>query len=272
MSTILQALKKLEQDKETLGAKGLPEMTAAAASGIRRSGGRFSRPGRVLAIGAIGLAFVCVAGAAVYFYLQSRDSQPPPARSAITPSASKRSQVTPGSRRKRIPTKPAPQAVPEPKPLKSSPPRKVPTRRPASPIQERVGEGVMPEKPANPGSPVPSSARGENPNLDSPTPKTRKQPSTSTPAVQMPAARTSTPQTPPSNDSDYANANRLTDNRLKIQAIAWSPNPEERMAVINSHIVREGGSVEGFSVVAIRQDDVIVREQGRLYRAIFGKP
>ena len=59
---------------------------------------------------------------------------------------------------------------------------------------------------------------------------------------------------------------------MKIQAIAWSPNSDERMAVINSRIVREGGSVEGFSVVAIRQDDVIVREQGRLYRVIFGKP
>jgi general secretion pathway protein A len=76
----------------------------------------------------------------------------------------------------------------------------------------------------------------------------------------------------PEDDSAYANADRLMDNRLKIQAIAWSPVPDERMAVINSHIVREGGSVEGFSVVAIRSDDVIVRENGQLYRVLFGSP
>jgi hypothetical protein len=89
----------------------------------------------------------------------------------------------------------------------------------------------------------------------------------SAPAKPAPPAKTK-----PEGDSAYDNADRLTDNRLKIQAIAWSPIPDERMAVINSHIVREGSSVEGFTVVAIRSDDVIVKEQGRLYRVVFGSP
>jgi hypothetical protein len=84
------------------------------------------------------------------------------------------------------------------------------------------------------------------------------------------------PQAPPApaqNVPDpYATARRMTDGRLEVQAIAWSEQPSERMAVINNHIVREGGSVEGFFIVRIGKDTVILRENGRLLKILFGEP
>ena len=63
---------------------------------------------------------------------------------------------------------------------------------------------------------------------------------------------------------------RLDDSKLKLQAIAWSNDVAQRIAVINGHIVREGESVEGFSVTQIRQDDIIVNDGTESWRLEFG--
>lgn len=52
----------------------------------------------------------------------------------------------------------------------------------------------------------------------------------------------------------------LDDDKLKLQAIAWSNEAARRIAVINGHVVREGESVEGFSINQIRREDVIVND------------
>lgn len=71
----------------------------------------------------------------------------------------------------------------------------------------------------------------------------------------------------------YANAERLTDGRLKVQAIVWSETPEDRMAVVNNRTVREGGTIEGFSVVGIGEEDIYVRESGsQVLKVSFGGP
>jgi hypothetical protein len=62
---------------------------------------------------------------------------------------------------------------------------------------------------------------------------------------------------------------RLTDERVALQAIAWSDVAERRMAVINGDILREGGAVAGFTVRRIRRDDVLVATQGRTWRLVF---
>ncbi|MCP4117110.1 MAG: GspB domain-containing protein [Desulfobacteraceae bacterium] len=61
----------------------------------------------------------------------------------------------------------------------------------------------------------------------------------------------------------------LEDGRLKINAISWSRQPDERLAVINSAIVREGQTVEGFRLVRIMEDGVIVQRSGRRSRVEF---
>lgn len=56
---------------------------------------------------------------------------------------------------------------------------------------------------------------------------------------------------------------------LKLQAISWSRNPRKCIAVINDVIVREGGTVDGFSILRIGKDDVIVTREGKEHRLVF---
>lgn len=63
---------------------------------------------------------------------------------------------------------------------------------------------------------------------------------------------------------------RLTESKLELQAIAWSNDATQRIAVINGHVVREGESVEGFSVTQIRRDDIIVNDGTESWRLEFG--
>jgi hypothetical protein len=58
----------------------------------------------------------------------------------------------------------------------------------------------------------------------------------------------------------------LDESKLKVMAIAWATEPSRRLAVVNGHIVKEGESVEGFSVTQIRKDDIIVNDGGRSWR------
>jgi hypothetical protein len=63
---------------------------------------------------------------------------------------------------------------------------------------------------------------------------------------------------------------RLDDSKLKLQAIAWSKDAVQRIAVINGHIVREGESVDGFLVNQIRQEDVVVNDGSASWQLEFG--
>lgn len=63
---------------------------------------------------------------------------------------------------------------------------------------------------------------------------------------------------------------RMDDSKLKLQAIAWSKDAAQRLAVINGHIVREGESVDGFLVNKIRQEDVVVNDGSASWQLEFG--
>ena len=51
-----------------------------------------------------------------------------------------------------------------------------------------------------------------------------------------------------------------TDTSLILQAIAWSDNPSERIAVISGQILREGDSSEGITITGIEKDAVSIQE------------
>ena len=52
--------------------------------------------------------------------------------------------------------------------------------------------------------------------------------------------------------------------------MAWSDDAARRMAVINGRIVHEGESVDGYQVLEIREEDVIVDAAGKSWRLEFG--
>jgi hypothetical protein len=56
---------------------------------------------------------------------------------------------------------------------------------------------------------------------------------------------------------------------LKLQAIAWADDVQRRLAVINGHILREGGSVDGFVIKQIRRDDVVVSDGKESWKLEF---
>ncbi len=62
---------------------------------------------------------------------------------------------------------------------------------------------------------------------------------------------------------------QISDSKLKLQALAWSDDAVRRMAVINGRIVHEGESVDGYQVVEIRAEDVIVNAAGKSWRLEF---
>ena len=61
----------------------------------------------------------------------------------------------------------------------------------------------------------------------------------------------------------------LKDGILSIQAISWAKNPSDRIAVINTKIVGEGESVQGYGILEIGKDEVIVRLSDQKFRLAF---
>lgn len=81
-----------------------------------------------------------------------------------------------------------------------------------------------------------------------------------------PAVQTQKPARPASR----ATYKRFEDDKLRLQALAWADDADRRMAVINGRIVHEGESVEGYQILKIREEDVIVNQGGTSWRLEFG--
>jgi hypothetical protein len=71
-------------------------------------------------------------------------------------------------------------------------------------------------------------------------------------------------------DSRSGSVQLLEDSKLKLQAISWSQNPDNRIAVINGVIMREGESIEGYRINRIGQDDVLVGSGQDERKLVFG--
>lgn len=56
---------------------------------------------------------------------------------------------------------------------------------------------------------------------------------------------------------------------FELQAISWSERAEDRMAVINGKIVREGAVVNGYKIARIDPEEVIVSRADRRWRVVF---
>ncbi len=62
---------------------------------------------------------------------------------------------------------------------------------------------------------------------------------------------------------------QVLDSELELQAIAWSIDPNERIAVINGQIVKEGESIEEFFIVRISSESVVVKRGAKEWELIF---
>lgn len=87
---------------------------------------------------------------------------------------------------------------------------------------------------------------------------------------KAPIAPAATAANTPPRTPARAAYDRIEDSKLKLQALAWSADDARRMAVINGRIVREGESVDGYQIMQIRQEDVVVSDGGKSWRLEFG--
>ena len=295
MSSILKALKKLEE-KET-EPRGLQIW-------LSPQGRRRLLKGPVLIVAA--LLLVAGVGLGVYRLRSADDagklsaalqpeSTPKPSsrhRIAVQPKTKTPPQPTPRITSKTAQPRPAVAPTQTAKPSRTTPQVSRPTPQPSKkPIQAARPAPQPTKKPAPAVRPAPQPSKKPTPAArPAPTPAVSPQraPQTSPPAASP--ATTPTPQATvaakapaaapkpapsaakPAQPTPIApgaavQRDRLNDPKIEIQAISWTPEPESRLVVINSRILREGSTVEGYRVAQINPDDVILVRGGREYSA-----
>jgi hypothetical protein len=247
VSSILKALKKIE----TTGVSEEPG-GRQAPSGLKgmlapQPGAKWHTRRGVLWLLAAG---VLAAGAAAYYGWSN--GSPPPRTAAVARevrSPLPLGQAAPPTAPQPAKPIPAPPPAPAPRPTESvdgGPPAAEAQAKAAPPVQAPPPSSRV--RPRDGGGPTASEAR--------PAPAQR-----STPAQdRAPAAR------PAPGRSPEDGLSRLEESKLKVMAIAWADDPARRLAVVNGHIVKEGESVEGYNVMQIRKDDIIVNDGGRSWR------
>jgi hypothetical protein len=233
VSSILKALKKIEttETAEEPGGRRTPfglQAMLAPPFGARW----YARRGVLWA-----LAGVCLAAGAAAYYGWPALSRPP--------------QTTGVAREVRLPLPPGQTAPPT-----------APALPPASSVEDApAGEA---QAKASPPIQLPPPTSRIRPREAGPTASSETRPPPaprSTPAQdRAPTAR------PAPGRSPEDSLNRLEESKLKVMAIAWAHDPARRLAIVNGHIVKEGESVEGFNVIQIRKDDIIVNDGGRSWR------
>ena len=279
MSSILKALKKIEEDSAPPHTH--PSLTKSVASkqAIRsNTGGRRARV-LYLSIVLLGIAVVTV------ILLSQRKFIIAKIMSIASSAAPTAGEVSSTSRnsvyRAKVPTA-------------SSKPAQKPstvTRRPEAQIKKNVsGSGDKKyQASTNPGnrrvksgtSPPPRSPglRAPDATLNAQVKKPLMKdlpPPDSAPAQSVTAQKGTRPTAPaasakqPAKPRSRETYDRIADSKLKLPALAWSDDAARRMAVINGRIVHEGESVDGYQVVEIRAEDVIVNEGGKSWRLEFG--
>jgi hypothetical protein len=90
-------------------------------------------------------------------------------------------------------------------------------------------------------------------------------PPAAAPAPRAPSAPTRQAPAPPPRSAEDS-LSRLDDSKLKVMAIAWAEDAGRRLAVVNGRIVREGESVDGYTVTRIRRDYLVVSDGSRSWR------
>lgn len=137
------------------------------------------------------------------------------------------------------------------KPIQASPPPESVAKLPLPPPKEATPPTAAPvEKTV----PMPKAA---------PPPAVKKIPSA--PRKEKPPARAVEAEPDRSATADLP----VLTTDLKLQAISWASAPGDRLAVINGNIMREGTTLEGYSIVQIDRDEVMVRKGSEQWKLVF---
>ncbi len=273
MSYILDALRRLEQDKEKARKPANPIQTVLDGGPQEQAGQRRGKKtlwpwllaGLLLLFLAVGITFwVARTTAPEPQAVSSSMSSSPGAAAAVTPAPSRGAPAEPGKSSRTGLRTPQPYGretarktpavtVPRVSPPSVSPP-------PGAVSSVRAPEPSSPLPPPDTPVAVPSLPEPAKPVLPLEQVRSRKPEPVATP-VPAPAAREQKP--PPTRLSGSAAG-------LRISAIVWSPNREKRFAIVNLKTVYEGDSVGGSRVMEILEDDVIFEKAGSRFSVGMG--
>lgn len=259
MSSILKALKKIEQDPNSGDAKAGPWSQPPR---LDRAFGRTPRRTlRRIVVACALLAPLVALGGWLYFKPAPQPPEKPPAASKKVAKAEKiaRSGV-PVPRQEIAAPKPPP---PRPAPRAASPPAR------KTIVTSRTGVRVVDPKPAilPPVRSSPPVSRQVKPPDDLPGAES----DSSGAALLNRAGRTSSPPNVSGTTRPAAGAEDSTLKGFAVQAIAWSNTPADRLAVINDRVVREGEFVDGMQVARIGLDEVSLQKDGKTWRLSCGQ-
>ncbi len=163
-------------------------------------------------------------------------------------------------------------------PGKSAPETEAPVSRveippPADPVEQHATSPSMDSsypaasaaRSAPPVRPSPPAASEKRP-VSVPPPKPPKAPD----QESRPAPRKAPPPKPGAAPAPEPRPAPLAPvSELKLQAIAWSEDPDRRMAVINGRIIHEGDSLGGRTVGGIGKDTVVLRAGEKTWTLVF---
>jgi len=246
MSSILKALKKLEQDPNGGGsAPDLRQRKTGPEKAFGR-GTRRLRP-RTVAFYVLLVPVLAIGGWLLLKYapLLTEKSQPgkplPQAKGAIATDAS--AGAAPASKKTDL----APKARGPSRPRIPPRTQKAPAKKTV--VTSRTGVRVLEKKEGNPPAAVNRTQA-----------KTRFKPPEKKPQVASKSFKPPDRSDPSRTDGKPEVDESSVLAGFSVQAIAWSKIPAERIAVINGAVVREGGFVEGIHVIQIGLDEVYLKK------------
>jgi general secretion pathway protein B len=261
MSSILRALKKLENDPRRL-TKTTP---LDSKFGPLPDAGPQKKAARPLAI-IIGGVFICSLAVLAGWWMFSEKNQPLPAPpQKISGQSPAPTAAVPAKQAEPAILQPATAAIETPKPvadtiakpkpaiqppMESATPKTATAASPASAPGEVsvAAEKVVPDSTHEPAAPEPETAA-----------TTPAEPAESAAAEpQAITKKAPAPEIPVLNDPD-----------MRLQAITWSKEPQKRLVILNNHILRQGETVSGYRIDRINQDDVVLSKGGEKWQLMF---
>ena len=273
MSTILDALKRLEKERRDDHAQAPPSMTGGAVhSPMARRRTTVLIIGGLLAIGVVAV-LVWFNGGLPDKALSPKEPGPDPVAVAASPDATKKPAATalphakgPGEAAK---TAKADLPLPSRKPAaRERAQTQVPASRqtvlPTFSEQFKAKNLSIQSSPDRTVTPAqrPERSAGVDQTVPSQTAKTK-------PVTAL--RETDDAQTTIEKDA-YDDVERLPRDTLRLQAISWSDMPSARITVIDGRILREGHSVDGYTVIQIRPEDVIMAKEGKRWKLTYDSP
>lgn len=262
MSTILNALKKLEKDSE---ASGFPEALPGEAE-VFRAGGKRSSAWFYIAL-AVLLAFAGGGfSAAVFTGIFKEEPSGELSLSKENYQVKDRENITEGK----------PQAQEKEPPVSGSTGPDAPeAEKKVSRAGKKDKGGAAdagPQHSAGPAeaaaSPEPGASGEAQPEEEMGKAVTASADEAQEEPLPRKNMKTSVPEADP--EARIQGSTRaLKGTGLTIQAISWDNDPQKRIAVINSTLCREGDRINGYLILRINPDDIVVSDGGKSGRLGF---